>query len=106
MRFFGIDLTRFSVRPDKYSCCGDRSDSPPYHRGEPLPPEPPLNLRVLGGLNRGDNAKREIFLEIFGWGGEGSQKVKKILQKFSEIGRKGELTEKIRQKFLEFGGQY
>jgi hypothetical protein len=50
--------------------------------------------------------KEKYFWKFLGGGGEGSQKVKKILQKFSENGRKGELPEKIRQKFLEFGGQY
>jgi hypothetical protein len=49
----------------------------------------------LGGLNRGDNSLVEIFPENF-WvgGGEGCQKVKKILQKFSEIGKKGGMTGK------------
>ena len=64
----------------------------------------------FGGLNRGDKAKREIFLEIFGWGGEGSQKVKKNSQKIFRNREKRGITGKnpaeifgIRGSKLNFG---
>jgi hypothetical protein len=56
--------------------------STPHHRGIPLPPPvSPLIYPLFGVLNRGVNAERKIFLEIFWVGGKGGQKVKKNFPK-------------------------
>jgi hypothetical protein len=70
-------------------------DYPPPFKHTPFPPVSTLEIRVLGGLNRGDNSLAEIFLEIFWWGGgEGSQKVKKNSPKIFRNRKKGGITGK------------